>query len=101
MRYRFRVYADHVTIPAFPAAEVLAARQKLVLDHFHDEVRQAWDDVLSTFPHPRYELIPQMLVHDGDVAVREYYAYTRTAFPDQDHERPTGLACQINATNRR
>lgn len=75
-----------MTIPAFPAPEVLAARQKLVLDHFHDEVRQAWDDVLSTFPHPRYELIPQLIVHDGEAAVRDYYAYTRTAFPDQDHE---------------
>ena len=47
-----------MTIPAFPAPEVLAARQKLVLDHFHDEVRHAWDDVLATFPHPRYELMP-------------------------------------------
>jgi predicted ester cyclase len=75
-----------VTIPAFPAPDVLAARQKLVLDHFHDEVRHAWDDVLATFPHPRYELIPQMVVHDGDAAVRGYYVYTRTAFPDQDHE---------------
>jgi predicted ester cyclase len=75
-----------VTIPAFPAPEVLAAREKLVLDHFHDEVRQDWDDVLATFPHPRYELIPQMVVHDGDEAVRGYYVYTRTAFPDQDHE---------------
>ena len=75
-----------MSIPAFPAPDVLAARQKLVLDHFHDEVRHAWDDVLSTFPHPRYELIPQMVVHDGDEAVRGYYVYTRTAFPDQDHE---------------
>ncbi|APT11145.1 ester cyclase [Mycobacterium avium] len=75
-----------MTIPAFPAPDVLAARQKLVLDHFHDEVRHAWDDVLLTFPHPRYELIPQMIVHDGEAAVRDYYAYTRTAFPDQDHE---------------
>ena len=75
-----------MTITAFSAPDVLAARQKLVLDHFHDEVRHAWDDVLSTFPHPRYELIPQMVVHDGDEAVRGYYNYTRTAFPDQDHE---------------
>lgn len=75
-----------MTVPAFPSAEVLAAREKLVLDHFHDEVRQDWDDVLATFPHPRYELIPQLVVHDGEAAVRGYYAYTRTAFPDQDHE---------------
>ncbi|MFJ9210824.1 ester cyclase [Streptomyces sp. NPDC102264] len=66
--------------------EVRAARQKLVLDHFHDEVRQEWDDVLSTFPHPHYELISTMTVHDGDRAVRGYYHDTRVAFPDQDHE---------------
>ncbi|WP_246540764.1 ester cyclase [Mycobacterium spongiae] len=74
------------TFPSPPSPNVLAARQKLVLDHFHDEVRQDWDDVLSTFPHPRYELIPQMAVHDGERSVRGYYHYTRTAFPDQDHE---------------
>ncbi|AKQ68376.1 hypothetical protein A176_005288 [Myxococcus hansupus] len=62
------------------------ARQKLVLDHFRDEVRQNWDDVLSTFPHPHYELVPTMVVHDGDRAVRDYYRETRVAFPDQHHE---------------
>ncbi|MFK0229895.1 ester cyclase [Streptomyces sp. NPDC090303] len=62
------------------------ARQRLVLDHFRDEVRQEWDDVLATFPHPRYELIPTMTVHDGDDPVRRYYADSRVAFPDQDHE---------------
>ncbi|WP_243981586.1 ester cyclase [Streptomyces sp. NEAU-YJ-81] len=66
--------------------EIRASRQKLVLDHFHDEVRQEWDDVLATFPHPRYELIPTMTVHDGDTAVRGYYRDSRHAFPDQDHE---------------
>jgi len=66
--------------------EIRAAREKLVLDHFHDEVRQDWDDVLSTFPHPHYELIPIMTVHDGDRDVRAYYHDTRVAFPDQDHE---------------
>ncbi|MEV6347631.1 ester cyclase [Actinoplanes sp. NPDC051851] len=69
-----------------PAEEVLRAREKLVLDHFHDEVRQDWDATLSTFPHPHYELIAQMLVHDGDREVRDYYQDTRVAFPDQDHE---------------
>jgi steroid delta-isomerase-like uncharacterized protein len=69
-----------------PSTEVLQAREKLVLDHFHDEVRQDWDDVLATFPHPHYEIIPTLTVHDGDEAVRRYYTDTRTAFPDQDHE---------------
>ncbi|MFJ8108336.1 ester cyclase [Streptomyces sp. NPDC096132] len=66
--------------------DIRTARQKLVLDHFHDEVRQDWDDVLATFPHPHYELIPLMKVHDGDQAVRGYYHDSRVAFPDQDHE---------------
>ncbi|MET8800831.1 ester cyclase [Nocardia sp. NPDC004568] len=69
-----------------PPEEVLRAREKLVLDHFHDEVAQDWDATLSTFPHPHYELIAQMLVHDGDSEVREYYTDTRVAFPDQHHE---------------
>jgi predicted ester cyclase len=69
-----------------PDKEILAARERLVLDHFHDEVSQEWDKVLSTFPHPHYELVPTMVVHDGDAAVRTYYHDTRTAFPDQDHE---------------
>jgi predicted ester cyclase len=43
--------------------EVRARREKVVLDHFADEVRQDWDSVLSTFPHD-----------------------TRVAFPDQHHE---------------
>ncbi|MGY0541516.1 ester cyclase [Nocardioides sp. YJ-D4] len=69
-----------------PPEEVLRAREKLVLDHFHDEVVQDWDATLSTFPHPHYELIAQMTVHDGDGEVRGYYNDTRVAFPDQDHE---------------
>jgi predicted ester cyclase len=66
--------------------EVRARRQQIVLDHFRDEVAQQWDDVLSTFPHPRYEIVPTQTVHDGDAAVRGYYDETRTAFPDQRHE---------------
>lgn len=69
-----------------PDTDVLMTRQKIVLDHFHDEVRQAWDDVLSTFPHPRYEIIATATVHEGDRAVRGYYHDTRAAFPDQHHE---------------
>ena len=71
---------------AVPPVEVLKAREKVVLDHFHDEVRQDWDDVLATFPHPHYEIIPTLTVHDGDADVRAYYHDTRVAFPDQDHE---------------
>lgn len=69
-----------------PDVSVLQARQRLVLDHFHNEVVQRWDDVLSTFPHPHYELIPTMTVHDGTDEVVGYYHDTRRAFPDQHHE---------------
>lgn len=69
-----------------PTEQIRKARQKLVLDHFHDEVKQDWDSVLSTFPHPHYELISTMTVHDGDKKVRDYYRETRVAFPDQHHE---------------
>jgi steroid delta-isomerase-like uncharacterized protein len=65
---------------------VRARREQIVLDHFRDEVAQDWDAVLSTFPHPRYEIVPTHTVHDGDAAVRSYYDDTRTAFPDQRHE---------------
>jgi predicted ester cyclase len=69
-----------------PTPEILAARERLVLDHFNDEVLQQWDDVLATFPHPHYEIIATMTVHDGNKEVRGYYHDTRVAFPDQDHE---------------
>ena len=65
---------------------VRKAREKLVLDHFHDEVVHKWDAVLATFPHPHYEIIPTLTIHDGEAEVREYYKQTRAAFPDQDHE---------------
>jgi len=48
--------------------------------------RQDWDDVLATFGHPHYEIIPTLTVHDGDAEVRGYYHDTRVAFPNQNHE---------------
>lgn len=69
-----------------PDPAVLQARQQLVLDHFRDEVAQDWDATLSTFPHPHYEIVPTLTVHDGAGEVRGYYHDTRVAFPDQHHE---------------
>jgi steroid delta-isomerase-like uncharacterized protein len=66
--------------------DVRARREKLVRDHMRDEVVHEWDAVLSTFPHPRYEVVPTQRVYDGDAAVRGYYHDTRVAFPDQRHE---------------
>jgi hypothetical protein len=64
-----------------PSEAVMRARQQVVLDHFHDEVKHAWDDVLATFPHPHYELIAQMRVHDGDREVRQYFTDSRRHSP--------------------
>ena len=63
-----------------------ARRERLVLDHFADETRQDWDDVLATFPHPHYEIVSSGAVYDGVERVRQYYVESRTAFPDQRHE---------------
>jgi predicted ester cyclase len=68
------------------ADDVRTKREKIVLDHFAHEVAQDWDATLSTFPHPRYEIVPTSTVHDGDSEVRGYYHDTRVAFPDQRHE---------------
>jgi predicted ester cyclase len=66
--------------------DVRERREKIVLDHFRDEVAHDWDAVLSTFPHPRYEIVATQEVHDGGAEVRGYYHDTRVAFPDQRHE---------------
>lgn len=66
--------------------ETLARREKIVLDHFADEVSQEFGRVLATFPHPHYEIIPTGVIYDGREEVNRYYLDTRKAFPDQRHE---------------
>lgn len=50
------------------------------------ENRQDFDAVMATFKHPRYELMASGRVHDGEAEVREYFARSRTTFPDQRNE---------------
>jgi len=45
-----------------------------------------FDTTIGTFSHPRYELIATGEVYDGEREVRDYYAETRAAFPDQRNE---------------
>lgn len=61
-------------------------REELVREHMADENQLLFERVLSTFPHPHYELVPQAAVHDGIDAVKKYYADSRRAFPDQRNE---------------
>lgn len=61
-------------------------REAVVRAHMESENRHDFDTTISTFDHPRYELIATGSVHDGEDAVRAYFAATRTAFPDQRNE---------------
>ena len=58
-------------------------REAVVREHMESENRHEFDVTLATFAHPRYELIATGQVFDGEQAVREYYAASRAAFPDQ------------------
>jgi len=60
-----------------------ARREALVREHMESENRQDFAATLATFAHPRYELIATGQVFDGEDAVKEYYAASRAAFPDQ------------------
>ena len=50
------------------------------------ENRHEFDVTLSTFHHPRYEIVPTGDVYDGEEEVRAYFAETRRAFPDQRNQ---------------
>jgi steroid delta-isomerase-like uncharacterized protein len=66
--------------------EVQAAREAVVREHMDSENRQDFEATMATFAHPRYELIATGEVHDGEDAVRAYYASSRAAFGDQRNE---------------
>jgi len=71
--------------PADPDA-LRAERERVVRLHMEAENVHDFDTVIDTFSHPRYELIAADRVHDGESAVRDYFAETRGAFPDQRNE---------------
>jgi ketosteroid isomerase-like protein len=60
-------------------------RIQVVRDHMALEVTHDWDAVIATFEHPRYEMATGA-VFDGEDAVRQYFALSRTPFPDQGNE---------------
>jgi steroid delta-isomerase-like uncharacterized protein len=71
---------------AAPTPSLRARREAVVREHMESENRQDFEATLRTFAHPRYELIATGEVHDGEEAVRGYYAASRAAFPDQRNE---------------
>lgn len=63
-----------------------ARRLAVVREHMEAENRRDFDAVIATFAHPRYELMATGHVHDGEAAVRDYFARSRGMFPDQRNE---------------
>lgn len=61
-------------------------RERVVRQHMEAENVHDFDAVIDTFSHPRYELIAADRVHDGEASVRQYFAESRGAFPDQRNE---------------
>jgi steroid delta-isomerase-like uncharacterized protein len=68
---------------------VRARREAIVREHMESENRQDFEATLRTFAHPRYELIATGQVFDGEDEVRQYYAASRAAFPDQRNANVT------------
>lgn len=62
------------------------ARLKTVRDHMALECVQDWDGVIETFKHPRYEMLGNGQVYDGEAEVRAYFDASRKSFPDQINE---------------
>lgn len=67
-------------------AELRKKREEVVRLHMESENVHDFDTTIDTFSHPRYELIATEQVHDGEAEVREYFAKSRSAFPDQRNE---------------
>lgn len=61
-------------------------REDVVREHMDAENRLDFDAVIATFAHPRYELMASGEVFDGEDEVRDYFARSRTLFPDQRNE---------------
>jgi steroid delta-isomerase-like uncharacterized protein len=57
-----------------------------VREHMESENRLDLEATMATFAHPRYEIIATGQVYDGDAEVRDYFAGSRAAFPDQRNE---------------
>ena len=69
-----------------PSAEMRARREAVVREHMESENVHDFDTTISTFGHPRYELVATGDVYDGEAEVRAYFAESRRALPDQRNE---------------
>ena len=63
-----------------------SGREATVREHMESENRHDFETTMSTFAHPRYEIVPTGDVYDGPEEVAGYFEETRAAFPDQRNE---------------
>jgi len=63
-----------------------STREKIVLEHMQAEVDKNSLATVSTFSHPRYEVIPTGEVYNGAQAVDAFLSESMTAFPDFSFE---------------
>src|SRR3954463_2475858 len=68
------------------APSLRARREAVVREHMESENRHEFEVTMSTFDHPRYEIVPTGDVYDGPDEVARYFQETRAAFPDQRNE---------------
>jgi steroid delta-isomerase-like uncharacterized protein len=73
-------------VPNTDIRDLRAARDAVIREHMESENRLDFDTAIATFDHPRYELVGTGQVFDGEEQVRNYYAASRAAFPDQRNE---------------
>ena len=66
--------------------DLRARREAVIIEHMESENVHDYDVTMATFSHPRYEIVPTGDVFDGTERVLEYFAESRTAFPDQRNE---------------
>jgi len=67
-------------------ASLRQRRHAVVVRHMESENALDFATTMTTFSHPRYELIATDQVFDGPDEVMEYFRTSRTSFPDQHNE---------------
>lgn len=69
--------------------DLINYREALVRHHMRCEEAGQYERALATFYHPRYEIVGTGEVHDGEYAVRQFYADGQQFLPEIRYENTT------------
>ncbi len=64
------------------SADLRAAREAIVMEHFRAENAHDLDGVIATFEHPRYRMMHLGRTHDGEEEVRQLMTGLINGLPD-------------------